>query len=66
LSRSCGLSGLEAPQLIATGELPPPPIAMTLGFGGLEVTEGRATFEIEPAEFHYNPTGVVHDILALR
>jgi len=65
LSRSGGLSGLEALQLIANGELPPPPIAMTLGFGAVEVTEGMATFEIEPAEFHYNPIGVVHGGLAL-
>jgi uncharacterized protein (TIGR00369 family) len=65
LSRSVGLSGLEALQLIAAGELPPPPFAQTLGFGRIEVEEGRATFEIEPAEFHYNPIGVVHGGLAL-
>lgn len=65
LSRSAGLSGLEALQLMAAGELPPPPIAQTLGFGGIEVAEGRVTFEIEPAVFHYNPIGVVHGGLAL-
>ena len=65
LSRCDGLTGLEALQLIATGELPPPPIGMTLGFGGFEVAEGRATFEIVPSEFHYNPIGVVHGGLAL-
>jgi uncharacterized protein (TIGR00369 family) len=65
LSRSGGLSGLEALRLIAAGELPPPPFAQTLGFGRIEVEEGRATFEIEPAEFHYNPIGVVHGGLAL-
>jgi uncharacterized protein (TIGR00369 family) len=59
------MSGLEALQLIASGELPPPPIAMTLGFGPIEVEEGRATFTIEPAEFHYNPIGVVHGGLAM-
>ena len=37
----------------------------TLGFGPIEVEEGRATFTIEPAEFHYNPIGVVHGGLAL-
>ena len=65
LSRAAGMSGLEALQLIAAGELPPPPIAETLGFGPIEVEEGRATFTIEPAEFHYNPIGVVHGGLAL-
>jgi uncharacterized protein (TIGR00369 family) len=65
LARAGSMSGLEALQLIATGELPPPPIAQTLGFGGIEVEHGRATFQIEPAEFHYNPIGVVHGGLAL-
>ncbi len=65
LSRAAGMSGLEALQLIAAGELPPPPIAETLGFGAIEVEEGRATFTVEPAEFHYNPIGVVHGGLAL-
>jgi uncharacterized protein (TIGR00369 family) len=65
LRRAEGLSGLELLQLIATGELPPAPIAETLGFGGIEVEEGRVTFEVEPAVFHYNPIGVVHGGLAL-
>ena len=65
LTRSEGLSGLEALQLMAAGELPPSPIAQTLGFGRMEVGEGTATFEVEPAVFHYNPIGVVHGGLAL-
>jgi uncharacterized protein (TIGR00369 family) len=65
LSRASGMSGLEALQLVAAGELPPPPIAETLGFGSIEVEEGRATFTVEPSEFHYNPIGVVHGGLAL-
>jgi len=65
LARSRDLTGLEALQLISTGEAPPPPIAITLGFGRLEVANGTAVFEIEPAEFHYNPIGVVHGGLAL-
>ena len=65
LADSVGLSGIEALRLMAAGEIPPPPIARTLGFGRFEVEEGRAVFEIEPAEFHYNPIGVVHGGLAL-
>lgn len=65
LARSAGLSGLDALKLMAAGELPPAPIAQTLGFGGIEVAEGRVTFEVEPAVFHYNPIGVVHGGLAL-
>ena len=65
LALASGLSGLESLQLIQAGTLPPPPIAQTLGFGRIEVEEGRAVFEVEPAEFHYNPIGVVHGGLAL-
>ena len=65
LARGAGLSGLELLRLIAAGELPPAPLACTLGFGSLSVDEGEAVFEVEPAEFHYNPNGVVHGGLAL-
>jgi uncharacterized protein (TIGR00369 family) len=54
------LSGLEVLQQIVSGDLPPPPIASTLEFRLVEVEPGRAVFESEPAEFHYNPIGVVH------
>jgi uncharacterized protein (TIGR00369 family) len=64
-ARVASLSGLEALRLIAAGELPLPPIASTLGFGDIFVDEGSAIFEIHPAEFHYNPIGVVHGGLAL-
>jgi uncharacterized protein (TIGR00369 family) len=51
--------------MMAAGELPPPPIAETLGFRLVEVSHGHAVFECEPAEFHYNPIGIVHAGLAL-
>jgi uncharacterized protein (TIGR00369 family) len=57
-----GIDGLRA---VLAGDVPPPPIAQTLGFELVEVEPGRATFEVEPAEFHYNPIGVVHGGLAL-
>ncbi len=60
-----GRSGLEVMQMMASGELPPPPIAETLGFRLVEATRGRAVFECEPAEFHYNPIGIVHAGLAM-
>ncbi len=59
-----GLSGLEYMQSIAAGEIPPPPIAVLLGFELVEVEEGRAVFAVTPQEFHYNPIGVVHGGLA--
>lgn len=52
-------------QLMVTGELPPPPIAKTLGFSLVQATLGRAVFECEPAEYHYNPIGIVHAGLAM-
>ena len=54
------LPGLELLQKIVDRELPPPPIALTLDFDLVEVERGRAVFEGVPAEFHYNPIGVVH------
>jgi len=62
--KMAGRSGLEVMQMMVSGELPPPPIAETLGFRLVEATPGRAVFECEPAEFHYNPIGTVHAGLA--
>jgi len=55
-----GLSGLEFLQRIVAGELPPPPIAALLKFELAELSEGQAVLAVEPAEYHYNPIGVVH------
>jgi uncharacterized protein (TIGR00369 family) len=55
-----GLSGLEYLQKIVRGELPPPPIGALMNFRISELSEGRAVFVVEPAEYHYNPIGVVH------
>jgi uncharacterized protein (TIGR00369 family) len=60
-----GRSGLEFMQMMAAGELSPPPIAQTLGFRLVEVERGTAVFECEPAEYHYNPIGIVHAGLAM-
>lgn len=59
-----GLSGLEFLQKIVRRELPAPPLAVLLNFDLVEIDEGRATFAVEPAEYHYNPIGVVHGGLA--
>jgi len=59
-----GLSGLEYLQKIVAGELPRPPISALLNFGLVELSEGHAVFAVEPAEYHYNPIGVVHGGLA--
>jgi uncharacterized protein (TIGR00369 family) len=57
-------SGLDYLHAIQSGELPPPPIAQLMGFDLLEVDEGHAVFGVTPAEYHYNPIGVVHGGLA--
>ena len=54
------MSGLEYLRAMMRGELPGPPIMATLGIEGVEVEEGRVVFAVEPAEYHYNPIGVVH------
>jgi uncharacterized protein (TIGR00369 family) len=54
------MSGIEYMQAIVAGDVPPPPIAVTMRMGPIEVEEGRAVFSGEPAEEHYNPIGVVH------
>jgi len=55
-----GMAGIDYLRAILREEIPPPPIALTLGFKLEEVAEGRALFTIEPGEHHYNPIGLVH------
>jgi uncharacterized protein (TIGR00369 family) len=55
-----GLSGLDAMRAIMRGDVPPPPIALLMGFEIVEVEAGRVVFALEPAEYHYNPIGSVH------
>ena len=55
-----GKTGLELIHMVFGGTLPRPPIAVTMGFEGVEAEEGRAVFEGEPDESLYNPIGVVH------
>lgn len=54
------MSGLEHLCAIADGRLPLPPIAKLLGFRLAEAEAGRVVFAALPAEYHYNPIGVVH------
>jgi uncharacterized protein (TIGR00369 family) len=54
------MTGMEYMTAIVEGRLPPPPIAVTLRMGPIEIDDGRAVFAGEPGEEHYNPIGVVH------
>src|SRR5258707_101166 len=53
-------SGLEFLRAMIRGEMPRPPAAWLMDMELVEVDEGRAVFTGKPAEFHYNPIGVVH------
>lgn len=49
------LAGLDFFAQLSNGMWPPPPINATTGIALVEVGDGRAVFELEPAEWHYNP-----------
>ncbi|HVS50202.1 MAG TPA: PaaI family thioesterase [Candidatus Dormibacteraeota bacterium] len=59
------MSGLDYLKAVFNRSLPPPPIAATMDFTGAEVEQGRAVFVGQPAEFLYNPIGVVHGGFAM-
>jgi uncharacterized protein (TIGR00369 family) len=54
------LAGLPFLEAIRDGRLPAPPVSRLLGFELTEAEVGRAVFECEPSESHYNPIGSVH------
>lgn len=58
------LPGIDYIRAIASGELPPPPIARLLEMEIVEAEEGRAVFALTPAEWMYNPIGMVHGGIA--
>ncbi|BBL24125.1 MULTISPECIES: PaaI family thioesterase [Comamonas] len=53
-------SGMEVFDAIFAGELPPPPIGLTLDFVPIHVAPGEAVFQGSPKRRHYNPLGTVH------
>ena len=63
--RMAGQSGLDLIRLMVAGDVSAAPISETLGFRLAEAELGRVVFECEPAEYHYNPIGIVHAGLAV-
>lgn len=55
-----GRSGLQVFQALLAGEIPPPPMAVTLDFTLLRIEPGFALFQGQPGFSHYNPMGTVH------
>jgi len=54
------LAGIDYMRALASGELPPAPFAVLLRMHPVEIEPGRAVFEGQPGEEHFNPIGVVH------
>jgi uncharacterized protein (TIGR00369 family) len=54
------LDGLEFLNKIGRGDLPAVPAGATTDIRPVAVGDGWAAFEMQPAEWHYNPLGSVH------
>jgi uncharacterized protein (TIGR00369 family) len=54
------LSGLDFLNRIGSGDLPVVPAGATTQILPVAVGDGWAEFEMQPAEWHYNPIGSVH------
>jgi uncharacterized protein (TIGR00369 family) len=54
------ISGLEYLRAVKEGAISPPPVAMLVGYRIASVDNGYAVFELNPAEYHYNPFSTVH------
>ncbi|MEV6236046.1 PaaI family thioesterase [Lentzea sp. NPDC051838] len=52
--------GLEFLRALVAGEVPPPPVMALIGARIVAAEKGFVVFELDPAEFHYNPLGSVH------
>jgi uncharacterized protein (TIGR00369 family) len=60
LSAAAASSGLDYLRGLASGTIPPPPMAVLMNMEVEAVDKGRVTFTATPGEEHYNPHGTVH------
>jgi len=58
------ISGLDYLNAIKKGQIPPPPAARLIGYRIARIEYGRAVFELDPAEYHYNPFSTLHGGIA--
>ena len=58
------LSGIEWLRAMARRDAPPPPLSDVLGFKLDTIEEGHVIVTLVPAEFHYNPVGILHGGIA--
>jgi uncharacterized protein (TIGR00369 family) len=54
------MAGIDYMRALAASELPPAPMAVLMNMQPIEIEPGRAVFDGQPGEEHYNPIGVVH------
>lgn len=54
------ISGLDYLIAIKENRISPPPVANLVGYKICEVDYGYVAFELNPAEYHYNPFATVH------
>ena len=64
LEQSRDLEPIERLRGIRSGAVPPPPIAVTLGFEIVEASEGRAVFAVVPTSTTTTRSATVHGGLA--
>ncbi len=54
------MSGMDYLKAMRQEKLPPMPVMMLMGYSLVKIEPGHSVFELEPAEYHYNPNGMVH------
>jgi uncharacterized protein (TIGR00369 family) len=59
-AESPALDGFEQLLAFANGQLPPAPIAQTLGLTNFQVERGSVSVDLTVENRHYNPLGTVH------
>ena len=57
---SASISGLDYLKAIKNGAINPPPAAKLVGYRISKIDLGAVVFELNPAEYHYNPFATVH------
>jgi uncharacterized protein (TIGR00369 family) len=61
---TANISGYNYLEALRTGSIQGPPAAALIGYRVVKVDIGRTVFELEPAEYHYNPFASVHGGIA--
>ena len=59
-----GRDGFEFLRAMLDGEIPGPPVAALVDMRIAAVERGSVRFELDPAEYHLNPNGVLHGGIA--